>query len=204
MRPYRSPAIHRTPLYRAKAAYSTMIARCLNKNGRNPSYANVELRMTREEWLVWAVPEYEKFQKEYPEAAPNAARIADIGHYEVGNIRIVSQQTNAADTRKHGVRADGTKWCSGCKKFIDIGNFAKNGYRWDGFASNCKDCTYLYDSSRRKKNKTIEIYSHELIHGTRAGYEKELAMGITTCEACREANAIYTKERRLSNSGVVA
>lgn len=32
---YKSPQIHRTPLYRAKASYSGMKARCLNVNGKD-------------------------------------------------------------------------------------------------------------------------------------------------------------------------
>jgi hypothetical protein len=50
---YKSPPIHRTPLYRAKAAYYGMLARCENKNGKSPSYVNVQLKMTWEEWLEW-------------------------------------------------------------------------------------------------------------------------------------------------------
>ena len=52
MKAFKSPPIHRTPLYRAKAAYCNMIARCENVNGKNPAYANVKLRMTLDEILL--------------------------------------------------------------------------------------------------------------------------------------------------------
>ena len=51
---YLSPKIHRTPEYRAKAAYANMKRRCLNACGTEASYKNVELRITKEEWLKWA------------------------------------------------------------------------------------------------------------------------------------------------------
>lgn len=56
---YKSPEIHRTPIYRAKAAYSNMKRRC----GTEDAYKNVELRMSKKEWLAWALPEYQAFQK---------------------------------------------------------------------------------------------------------------------------------------------
>jgi hypothetical protein len=91
---YKSPAIHRTPLYRAKSAYYSISQRCLNKNGKNPSYAHVELRITKEEWLAWAVPKYEEFNQNHPNESPNVARIGDKGHYEIGNIELVTAKKN--------------------------------------------------------------------------------------------------------------
>ena len=101
MRQYKSPPIHRTPLYRAKAAYSGMLARCRNANGKNPSYANVELRMTLAEWLAWAVPEYERFLSTVHDLTPCAARKGDVGHYEIGNVEIISQVQNRAQQRSY-------------------------------------------------------------------------------------------------------
>ena len=90
----KSPEIHRTPIYRAKAAYRNMVARCGNANGKNPSYTDVELRMTLEEWLNWAIPKYEKFITDYPDTSPNVSRFGDQGHYEVDNIEITSFKVN--------------------------------------------------------------------------------------------------------------
>lgn len=41
----------------------------------------------------------------------------------------------------------------------------------------------------------------EIVHGTRAGYQKELRRGLPTCDACRAANAERTRQRnpRLSS-----
>jgi len=192
---YKSPEIHRTPLYRAKAAYYGMLKRCLNKDGKNPSYANVELRMTWDEWLKWAIPEYEKFQKENPDVTPNAARIGDSGHYELGNIRIVSQMQNCAEQSgryRNALQEDGTKRCSTCKKPQPVAMFSKNKSRWDGLASDCKDCVRKY----QKKNNGGPRKLLEIQHGTRSGYLAEARRGLRHCDGCTRANREYTKNLR--------
>ena len=193
---FKSPEIHRTPLYRAKAAYANMLRRCLNRCGDDPSYANVELKMTLEEWLEWSLPRYEEFQREFPDKTPNAARYGDEGHYELGNIHIVSHEENCAETRKHGVRPDGTKWCSGCKDYLPVGEFYKNKHRWDGIASNCKKCCAKYE---RRANGIPDDApprpTKEINHGTRAGYLMESYRKLPHCEACKEANRLYARRR---------
>lgn len=98
---YKSPPKHRTPRARAKQAYRDMKQRCGNANGRNPAYNGVELRMTEEEWLEWSIPLYEEFQRENADTSPSVSRIADSGHYELGNLEIMS----VAENRRRQVRA---------------------------------------------------------------------------------------------------
>ncbi len=106
---FKSPEIHRSPLYRANSAYYSMTQRCGNKNGKNPSYSSVELRMTKEEWLMWAVPKYEEFNNTYPDESPNVARLGDRGHYEIGNIEITTADKNrGSQVRKQYPIAHGT------------------------------------------------------------------------------------------------
>ena len=146
MKTFKSPAIHRTPLYRAKAAYCNMIARCENANGKNPAYANVKLRMSLDEFLAWAVPRYEAFVAEYPNERPVCARRGDLGDYEIGNIEIISW----AENRKRQktllqLREDGTKMCGRCRKIlIAVANFRKNRWRPDGFGHWCRECCKEY------------------------------------------------------------
>lgn len=97
---FKSPSIHRTPRYRATSAYYGMLARCGNVNGKNPAYSNVELRMTKEEWLEWAVPQYEKFVKDFPDQSPNVSRFGDSGHYEIGNLEIICQLENVKKQKR--------------------------------------------------------------------------------------------------------
>ena len=98
---FKSPAIHRTPIYRARSAYYSMGRRCENKSGKHPAYKNVQLRMTMEELIEWAVPRYEKFLSERPDDTPCVARNGDSGHYKIGNIEIVSVKENR-DAQRRG------------------------------------------------------------------------------------------------------
>jgi hypothetical protein len=149
--------------------------------------------MTWDEWLQWAVPEYEKFQNDNPGVTPNAARIGDLGHYELGNIRIISQTQNCEEQEGryiNAVQENGMKRCSTCKKPKPVEMFSKNKNRWDGLASDCKDCVREY----HQKNSNGPRKLFEIQHGTRSGYLAEARRGIPHCEDCRRANREYTKK----------
>lgn len=154
MKAFKSPPIHRTPLYRAKASYSGMKARCLNANGKHPTYANVQLRMTIEEWLEWALPRYEKFIAERPDGSPAAARKGDSGHYEIGNIQIISNLENRAQQAMPAkLRPDGKKRCSRCKELKASNCFSKSKYQPDGLNHVCSPCNTLRMAEWRAKKK---------------------------------------------------
>jgi len=142
---YKSPPIHRTPLYRARAAYANMRRRCMNASGLEPAYAAVELRMSLEEWLAWAVPRYEEFERANPGVMPNVSRYGDLGHYEISNLRILTAGQNREEMTAHcGVllflRSDGTKMCGMCRKIKSASEFHKNSRRRDGLHAECKSC----------------------------------------------------------------
>jgi hypothetical protein len=143
---FKSPAIHRTPLYRAKSAYSGMKRRCGNRWGTEPAYAKVKLRMSLDEWLRWAIPRYERFLRRWPDQSPCASRRGDRGHYEIGNIEIISAVENRR--RQHSIlllRHDGTKLCGRCRKVkIAENNFVQHKNRPDGLSTWCKACTADY------------------------------------------------------------
>lgn len=158
MRKFKSPTIHQTPLYRATASYSGMKIRCLNANGKHPTYADVELRMTLEAWLEWAVPRYEKFIAEHPGVSPSAARKGDAGHYEIGNIEIISNIENRAQQAMPGqLRPDGTKRCCRCHEIKSATDFAKNKGARDGLSHHCAPCRALFakEVRARKKNGPV-------------------------------------------------
>lgn len=138
---FKSPPIHRTPAYRAKAAYNGMLARCENANGKCPTYAGVKLKMTLEEWMAWAVPRYTAFSEANPGVSPSVSRPGDVGHYEIGNIEIVSVAENRALQRMVGqLRPDGTKRCSSCKEIQSSSEFSNNRGTKDRLAHSCKTC----------------------------------------------------------------
>lgn len=137
---FKSPVIHRTPRYRARAAYNGMKKRCLNANGKNPTYKNVELRMSLESWLLWAIPRYARFIGRYRHLSPCAARIGDKGHYEIGNIQIISTRRNSRET--NSCRYDlskGERPCTFCKEVKPLPQFYKRGAR---VTSRCRKCLY--------------------------------------------------------------
>jgi len=144
----KSPKIHRTPLYRAKAAYSNMRRRCRNRCGTEPAYANVELRMTRKEWLKWAVPRYEKFQEWHPHRIPNVSRRDDRGHYEPKNLRIVSSRRNRREQRNPFSLENERKICSRCLKTKRENSFNKRTSSSDGLDHWCRRCKAKQRSMR--------------------------------------------------------
>ena len=143
---FKSPAIHRTPLYRARSTYRDMMRRAENNNSKNPAYSKVKLLMTMEEFLEWSLPLYIKFIEENPESSPSVARRGDKGHYELGNIEIVSKEENrATQEAKLLLKSDGTKLCSRCKESkVAKGNFSINKGRPDGLCHWCKPCMSAY------------------------------------------------------------
>ena len=198
---YKSPAIHRTPLYRAKSAYVSMGHRCLNRVGKNPSYADVELRMTLEEWIAWAVPEYERFDREHPGESPNVSRIGDKGNYEIGNVRITTKTANLEEYAAHSVgriKDNGTKLCSGCKNDKPLAMFHKNRLTATGYSYYCKDCTKefmcAYAPRRNEIRNNPKAGPKPIEHGTSSGYSLERQRGIPHCEPCIEANREYVRD----------
>ena len=137
---FKSPVIHRSPLYRAKSAYAGMKKRCLNANGRSPAYAKVELRMTLKEWLAWATPRYLAFNKKYPKASPNASRIGDTGHYEIGNIQILPQKRNREVQNYRCRRVANEKLCTRCQQVLSANAFTRKSSAHDGLDYWCRAC----------------------------------------------------------------
>jgi len=83
-----------TPVGRANQTWHKILQRVHNKNGKNPSYAQVELRMTQEEFMAWAVPKYKTWDKDNPGKTPSINRIDPFGHYELKNLEIISLDEN--------------------------------------------------------------------------------------------------------------
>jgi hypothetical protein len=150
MKKFKSPEIHRTPLYRARRAYRDMIVRCGNASGKNPTYANVELRMTMEEWLAWSVPQYECFLKKHPNESPSVSRFGDKGHYEISNLEIITLLANRQRmAAPYQLKPDGTKKCGRCEQTKVASDFYRATRESDGLQRWCTSC--------RKKHNTGSV-----------------------------------------------
>lgn len=73
-----------------------MNKRAGNKNGKYPTYANIEIKMTREEFETW-VNEFESQWNQIKESGdvPTIDRIDPEGHYEISNIRVLGRRENS-------------------------------------------------------------------------------------------------------------
>lgn len=111
-----------------------------NANGKNPSYASVELRMTQEAFLQWVIPAYKRFIARYPLLIPSIDRCDTTGHYEIGNLRILALGDNAMlATNKRNVHApEGMAWCTKCKAYLPRSSFHKNRAQSHGLQHTCK------------------------------------------------------------------
>lgn len=127
-----------------------MKRRAGNATGVEPAYANVQLLITKDVWLAWAIPEYERFQANHPDMSPCVSRFEDTGHYELDNIEIISVAENRA--RQKAIlllKPDGTKLCSMCREIKNGAMFAKSRRRPDGLSHQCRRCRSDYYKRRR-------------------------------------------------------
>lgn len=152
----KSPPIHQTPLYRARAAYRNMHRRCENRCGTEPAYAHVKLKMTLAEWLAWSVPKYETFIAKNPGVRPSVSRFGDKGHYEIGNIDIIPWIKNRQQMAMPGQAKDGKKRCSKCRETKPIVEFGKNRTHKDGYAHHCRSCQRVYATQLRAQKQGLD------------------------------------------------
>ena len=77
--------------------------------------------------------------------------------FDVTNIAFSHAKCNrpringAAKSRKIG--PEGTAWCSGCQKFLDVNNFNKSTKHWNGLNHYCKNCNSLRRSTGNRGSK---------------------------------------------------
>jgi hypothetical protein len=90
-----------TPKGRASHTWYAMLSRAGKKKG----YEHVEVKMTKEQFLEWAVPKYEKWFKEHPNVVPSINRLDSKGHYEINNIEMISMRENSLDGLKNARKA---------------------------------------------------------------------------------------------------
>lgn len=137
-----------TPKGRAVMLWNGMRARC----GKVRNYTDVELRLTRDEFMSWAVPCLRVWFKKNPGVSPTIDRIRTPGHYVVGNIRIVSQAENSGKTKRNKAiyAKPGYAWCGGkCQRYLSKDKFAPCSASLTGTQCYCRKCSSLYRAERR-------------------------------------------------------
>ena len=91
----------------------------------DPYYVNVELRVTRKEFLVWITPLLAAWNWDL-QGSPSIDRIDVNGHYEFGNMQVISMSENIRKDRKNRKGPPGTKWCPGCNQYHGFKEFGFN------------------------------------------------------------------------------
>lgn len=85
-----------TPKGKANDMWMHLRERVGNRRGNCPTYVNVELKMTREEFVAWVIPELEEWSKTRPIQTATLDRKSNTGHYEISNLQLLTNPENAA------------------------------------------------------------------------------------------------------------
>jgi hypothetical protein len=131
------------PAWEARWAWERIKDRVIYKpGGRNKCYAGIQLRMTRDEYLAWAVPAYTEWLAANPGKVASIDRIRSEGHYEIGNLQILEHVENARRSShlKNLKAPGGMAWCSGHRAYLPKGEFYAHTRR-HGVSSECQQCT---------------------------------------------------------------
>lgn len=115
----------------------------LNKRVRTQTeYESVEVRISREEFVVWAAAEFAKWFETNPGITPSVDREDPSGHYSLDNLRVISWGENSRLRRNnHNVHApSGQAWCGRCKTYRPREDFEKNSSRPHGLQDRCRAC----------------------------------------------------------------
>ena len=86
----------------AGRAWNRLNSRAGNKYGHGKHYEHVEVRMSREEFIDWATPQYEAWFKKHPNITPSLDRIEESGHYELGNLQLITISENSKSPVRNG------------------------------------------------------------------------------------------------------
>lgn len=150
-----------TPKGAAASAWEHLNGRSGAKYNYSKCYENVQVRMTREEFMAWAVPKYREWfaahpSRKGPDNKPTIDRIDTLGHYELGNIQLISFAANLAKKATVNTNApEGTRWCPRCKAYIPLAEF------YDSVSqAYCKKCTNKISREKREQGGN-ELRSHD-------------------------------------------
>jgi hypothetical protein len=123
-------------------SWNRLTNRAGNNYGHGRRYEEIEVRMAREEFVAWAIPAYTAWFNEHPDVTPALDRIDTAGHYEIGNIRLISQRENILRREySRNVNAPaGMAWCGWCKQYLPVSHFYKSTGTYNGLMGRCKAC----------------------------------------------------------------
>lgn len=166
--------------YTVGAAWNRLTSRAGNKYNHGRTYNNVEVRMTRKEFVVWATPAYAEWFEKYPDLHPSIDRIDPDGHYELSNIQIIPLEENMARSRwfKNRYAPPGLYWCGMCQQWLTVDKFTVDASQKSGVRPKCRDCQAI----RRK-----ELYiPHPLAWMNELDKRLTAPDGTAYCNTCKQ------------------
>jgi hypothetical protein len=153
----------KTPRGAAACAWNRLTSRAGGKYNYGRCYAGVEVKMTRDEFIAWAVPAYAAWFRDHPGVTPSLDRIDGARHYEVGNLQLLTRlQNTLKNAKQKNLHAPpGHRWCSGCQGFKPEGEFytAPSAVRLptnpNGYLCYCKPCHTSRSVACRRRRKNL-------------------------------------------------
>ena len=86
----------------AEGKWAGMHDRCNDPERHNANcYRGIEVRVKKDEFIRWIIPELERFYREHPYEVASIDRINPDGHYEWGNMRVISLWRNSWRNRSN-------------------------------------------------------------------------------------------------------
>lgn len=150
-------AYRKKPHAKAARAWESMNRKARNDDGLHPTYAAVEVRMTRDQFLAWAVPAFEAWMAQNPGKSPAVGRIGHVGHYELGNIVVTEFEPHRLEMARYknlNGRPAGQSWCSWHKAYHPVCEFRGHTRQVTGCQGYCIVGMREYNQERnRKRNK---------------------------------------------------
>lgn len=139
---------HQGPRGRASVAWRNIVSRA----GIHPDYANVEVRVTRDEFMSWAVPLFEAWDSS---EKPSIDRIDFRGHYEFSNLQVVSWNENRIKDRVNIRGPEGMQWCPDCQSYLSSESFYSNKAARTGRCSYCKRHWRIRSNRMRRQRTSV-------------------------------------------------
>lgn len=110
---------HQQPKYRWAKAWGNMIRRVENRIGNRPTYKNIKLKISKEEFKEWYIEAMESWEKSNPNQCGSIDRIDNLGDYSLDNLQILELGKNS-QKRQMNKNYFATKyvlWCSRCGSY---------------------------------------------------------------------------------------
>ena len=132
------------PIYRGRVCYrcwagikwTSIMQRCQNKNGNNPSYSKVKIHFTRDELISWVIKNVPPADMEIP----SIDRIIPSLGYSLDNIRWIEKKINSRNLQRD--IPYGMHRCPSCMIVFERNrsNFVFKNKKLNSYSSYCIGC----------------------------------------------------------------